>query len=114
MIPVADLHATDIASSGALEFGQPITYTITHTNYGTGAADGSNIKTVLNAFDDLYDHTLTYTGLTITCTTTGGAQCPLSLGTSHVTSTNGSFGGDYMYMYQGYSLYDTSVPYWPA
>ena len=69
LTPSADLSITKTDGSATEVPGTPVTYTVVVSNAGPSAAPASNVTDPFPA---------SLTGATWTCTTTGGAVCPVS------------------------------------
>lgn len=58
---------------------QPVSFTATYSNVGTSAADDSNVYMSISAGNSSTDIQISYENLQYSCTTTGGAVCPVEL-----------------------------------
>ncbi|MFE1573710.1 DUF5979 domain-containing protein, partial [Comamonas odontotermitis] len=97
--PDADLEVSKTQSSDIFTPGVPVTYVMTLTNHGPGAADGASIN------DDTYLGTGDYIKLSstfVSCTAAGGAVCPVN------TQFQSGSGNGYVHNF------DTTVPTVPA
>ncbi|HNG97647.1 MAG TPA: hypothetical protein PLW93_05235, partial [Candidatus Absconditabacterales bacterium] len=76
--PIVDVASVISGGTDPWEYNTPVTYEITHTNNGSGIADGGRIgfyiyNTVLPQYSTL---NINITGVSISCIGSGGAVCP--------------------------------------
>jgi fimbrial isopeptide formation D2 family protein/uncharacterized repeat protein (TIGR01451 family) len=75
----ADVAVSKTQSSATLVNGQPHTYTVTYVNNGPGPADGVLLSDALTSpVGAINRGGLPIDGLTISCTSSNGAACPVS------------------------------------
>ncbi|MBB6580071.1 putative repeat protein (TIGR01451 family) [Comamonas odontotermitis] len=102
--PQADLEVTKTQSSDVFVPGQPVTYTMTLTNNGPTAADGTRMEDFPYGYGGTAAANVNATYSFVSCAATNGAACPDVSAFQNYTGLVGSAG----------YLFNTTVPSLPS